>query len=74
MPDVERRDSGLVVPRAPSLLKHRPRSRTVTLPNGKRALVTMDDSGTVTQIETAERLDAIVRPKTVTIQIRRGGA
>jgi hypothetical protein len=68
--DIERAASGLWVV---GLLKHRPKKRTVTLPNGERALVTVDDSGTVTQVETAERLDAIVRPRTVTVHIRRGG-
>lgn len=57
--------------RAPALLTHRATSRTVTLPNGARALISVDDSGTVTQVETADRLDAIVRPRTVRIQIRR---
>ncbi len=56
--------------RTPALLTHRATSRTVTLPDGTRALVTVDDSGTVTQVESANRLDAIVRPKTVRIQIR----
>lgn len=56
-----------------ALLRHRAKKRTVTLKTGERALVTVDDSGTVTQIETAERLDAIVRPRTVTVRIRRGG-
>lgn len=51
-------------------LKHRAKKCTVTLPNGERALVTVDDSGTVTQIEHGEVLDAVVRPKTVTIKIR----
>lgn len=68
--NVEQSSSGLWVP---SLLTHRSTKRTVTLPSGERALVTVDDSGTVTQIETAERLDAIVRPRTVTVRIRRGG-
>lgn len=57
--------------RTPALLTHRAASRTVTLPDGTRALVTVDDSGTVTQVESANRLDAIVRPKTVRIQIRK---
>jgi hypothetical protein len=63
--------SALWTPNSPSLLVHRATKRTVTLPSGERALVTVDDSGTVTHVETAERLDAIVRPKTVRIQIRR---
>lgn len=59
-----------VPPRVP-LLTHRAKKRTVTLPNGERALITVDDSGTVTNVEHGEHLDAIVRPKTVTIKIRR---
>ena len=55
----------------PALLTHRATGRTVTLPDGTRALITVDDSGTVTQVETADRLDAIVRPRTVRIQIRK---
>lgn len=60
-------------PRGVALLRHHAQSRTVTLEDGTRALVTVDDSGTVTQIETADRLDAVVRPKTVRIQIRKRG-
>lgn len=55
-----------------SLLKHRAKERTVTLPDGRRAKVTVDDSGTVQHTETDDQLDAIVRPKTVTIQVRKG--
>jgi hypothetical protein len=66
----ERTDSGLYVVHGLNFLKYRAKKRTVTLPNGKRALVTVDDSGTVTQIERDEGLDAVVRPKTVTIKIR----
>jgi hypothetical protein len=61
--------TGLIVP-TPALLRHRARKRTITLPNGERALVTVDDSGTVTHIEHGDQLDAIVRPKAVTIKIR----
>lgn len=60
----------LWTPNAPPLLRHRAKKRTVTLPDGRRALVTVDDSGTVTQIESADRLDAIVRPRTVRIQLK----
>lgn len=60
-------------PRGVGLLRHHAVRRTVTLPDGTRALVTVDDSGTVKQIETADRLDAVVRPKTVTIKIRKKG-
>lgn len=68
---VERSGSGLWVPARLNLLRHRATKRTVTLKDGRRALVTVDDSGTVTQVETAEQLDAIVRPKTVRLKVRR---
>lgn len=70
---LDRAHSGLWLPGAPGLLAHRATKRTVTLRSGERALVTTDDSGTVTQIETADRMDAVVRPKTVRIQLRRQG-
>lgn len=73
MAEVERQASGLWVAHGFGFLRHRATKRTVTLKTGERALVTTDDSGTVTQIETADRLDAVVRPKTVRIQLRRGG-
>jgi hypothetical protein len=69
MAEVERAQSGLWVAHGFNFLRHRATKKTVTLKTGERALVSVDDSGTVTQIETAERLDAIVRPKTVTIRI-----
>lgn len=59
-------------PAGVALLRHHASKKTVTLPNGDRALVTVDDSGTVTQIESGDRLDAIVRPRSVRIQIRKG--
>ncbi len=52
-------------------LRRRPTKRTVTLPNGERALVTVDDSQTVMQVETDERLDAIVRPDVIRIKVQR---
>lgn len=69
MAEVEQRPSGLWVPRAASLLRYRAKKRTVTLRSGERALVTRDDSGAVTHIETAERVDAIARPKTIRVRI-----
>lgn len=69
MPEVERQQSGLFVAHGFSFLRHRATKRTVTLKSGERALVTVDDSGTVTQIETAERLDAIVRPKAIRVRL-----
>ncbi|MEV6413835.1 hypothetical protein [Kribbella sp. NPDC051718] len=59
-------------PTGVGLLKHHATSKTVTLPDGTRALVTLDDSGTVEHTETPERLDVVVRPRTVRIQIRKG--
>lgn len=59
-------------PTGVGLLKHHAKSKTVTLKDGRRALITVDDSGTVTQVECGDRLDAIVRPNTVRIQIRKG--
>lgn len=71
MSEVERRASGLFVAHGFGFLKHRATVRTVTLPSGERAKVTVDDSGTVTHIEHGEHLDALVRPKTVRLKIRR---
>ena len=51
--------------------KHVARERIVTLPSGERVRVSIDDSTTVTQIEHDHTLDAVVRPKTVTIKIQR---
>jgi len=51
---------------------HLPQQKIVTLPTGERVNVTVDDSGTVKQIEHNHTLDAIVRPKTITVRrIRR---
>jgi hypothetical protein len=64
-----RTPSGLWVAHGFNFLRHRATKKTVTLKDGRRALVTTDDSGTVTHVETADQLDAIVRPKTVRLQI-----
>lgn len=69
---MERTDSGLYVARGFGFLRMRKRERTVTLRTGERAKVTVDDSGTVTQIETADGLHAVVAPKTITIRPRIG--
>lgn len=69
---MERTTSGLYVAHSFSVLRRRARQRTVTLRNGERAKVTVDDSGTVTQIETAEQLHGIVTPKAITIRGRIG--
>ena len=47
------------------------RERIVTLPTGERVRVSIDDSGTVTQVEHHHSLDAIVRPNTIRVQVRR---
>jgi hypothetical protein len=69
---MERTASGLYVARSFNVLRLRPKQRTVTLRNGRRAKVTEDDSGTVTQIETDDQLHGIVTPKTITIRGRIG--
>lgn len=53
--------------------KHRAREEIRVLPNGERVMVHVDDSGTVTHIHHDHTLDAIVRPKTVTIKLARKG-
>jgi hypothetical protein len=70
------RPSGLWVPGDGVNFQHsRGTKRTRTLPSGERAQITIDDSGTVMQILRArrlsddERLDAVVRPKTVRLRI-----
>lgn len=64
---MDRTDSGLWIAHGFSFLRYRATERTVTLTDGRRAKVTVDDSGTVTQIESDEQLDAIVRPKTIRV-------
>jgi hypothetical protein len=64
--------SGLWTPaQGIALLKMRPKQRTVTLRDGRRAKVTIDDSATVIQVEHDERLDAIVRPDVVRLKVQR---
>lgn len=63
-----------VPPRGVGLLRFHARTKTVTLPNGERAKVTIDDSGTVLHRERTEGLDALVRPKTIRLTIQKGGA
>ena len=75
-----RTDSGLWVAHGFNFLKYRATKRTVTLPTGERALIRVDDSGTVTEVEVSrvgagvsERQDAIVRPRTIQLRIPRVG-
>jgi len=65
--------SGLwVPPPGVALLKHRPSNKTLTLPSGERAKVTVDDSGTVEHTETDERLDVKVSPRNITVKMPPG--
>jgi Arc/MetJ family transcription regulator len=47
-----------------------PGERVLYLPNGRHVKVSVDDSGTATQVEDAENLHAIVRPGAITVPIR----
>ncbi len=70
---MDRTPSGLWIARtAPALLRFRARKRTVTLPTGERALVTIDESGTVRHVEHGDHLDATVRPNTIRLVMRPG--
>lgn len=68
---MRQRPSGLWVPYGFSFAENRRTTRTVTLHSGERAKVTVDDSGTVMQIETADRMDAVARPRSVRMMLRR---
>lgn len=68
---MRRTPSGLYVARTvPNILRFRARTRTVTLPNGERAKVTIDDSGTVRHVEHGDHLDACVRPGIIRMVLR----
>jgi len=68
---MQRTPSGLYIARvAPALLKFRARTRTITLPTGERAKVTVDDSGTVRHVEHGDHLDATVRPGAIRLVVR----
>jgi len=68
---MNRTPSGLYIARvAPALLRFRAKTRTVTLPNGERAKVTIDDSGTVRHVEHGDHLDATVRPAAIRLVLR----
>lgn len=70
---MNKRESGLYVANSFDFLvrKFKASERVVTLPNGQKVRVSIDDSRTVAQIEEDERLHAVVRPRTQTIKIRR---
>ena len=68
---MDRTKSGLYIARAaPNFLRFRARTRTVTLPTGERAKVTIDDSGTVRHVEHGDHLDATVRPASIRLVVR----
>lgn len=73
---MERTATGIWLPKPVAMLKMRPRTKTVTLPNGERAKViveptSLDGSTSVTHIERNEGIDAIVRPKPIKLKVRR---
>ena len=67
---MERTKSGLWIANTFNILRFRAKEKTVTLPDGRRAKITVDDSGTVKHTETDEQLDCLVRPKTIRLEIR----
>ena len=66
---VKRTESGLWVAPNFSFLRFRKREKTITLANGERAKVTVDDSGTVQQTEHGDHLDALVRPAPIRMKL-----
>ncbi len=67
---MKRTESGLWVAPNFGFLKMRKRSKTVTLPNGERAKITVDESGIVRQIEHGDVLDGIVRPHSIDLELK----
>ena len=67
---MDRADSGLWLPHGFSFTEHRKTVRTVVLPDGRKAKVWVDDSGTTMHQETDDGIDAVVRPRSVRIEIR----
>lgn len=58
-------------PKGVGFLKYRARKRIVTLPNGERVQVTIEDSNTVKHTEHLDgRVDALVMPQTHVIRVR----
>lgn len=70
----ERSVSGLWLPRGFSFTEHRKTVRTVVLPNGRKAKVWVDDSGTTMHQETDTGISAVVRPKPINIRVFPRGA
>jgi len=67
---MKRTESGLWVAPNFGFLRMRRRSKTVTLPNGERAKITVDESGIVRQIEHGDVLDGTVRPPAIEMELR----
>lgn len=67
---MKRTASGLWLAPNFNMLRFRKRERTVTLPNGERAKVTYDESGTVRHTEHGDQVDAVVRPATIRMILR----
>jgi hypothetical protein len=67
---MKRTAGGLWVAPNFSFLRMRARHKTITLPNGERAKVTYDDSGTVRHTEHGDHLDALVRPAAIRVDMR----
>ena len=68
--DPKRTAAGLWIAPNFNFLKFRRRSKTVTLPNGERAKITVDDSGIVRQVEHGDILDGIVRPHPILMELK----
>lgn len=64
-------DENLWLPHAMYVRKYKPEVKTLLLPNGEKVKVTISDTRTVKQIEHNDSLDAVVRPKTLTLKVRR---
>jgi len=59
-------------PKGVGFLKMRQRKRIVTLPNGERVQVTIEDSQTVAHTEHKDgHIDALVMPKPVVMYLRK---
>lgn len=59
-----------VPPTGLALLRMRAAEQIITLADGSRARVTVDDSGTVFHRERDDGIDALVRPQAVAIRLR----
>jgi hypothetical protein len=64
-------DKNIWLPHAMYVRKYKPEVKTLFLPNGEKVKVTISETRTVKQIEHNDSLDAVVRPKTVALKIRR---